>query len=153
MQFECQLNFQCKKLLKHILFYIDTPLYAPACARAHQYRLYPAYLHSHLHQICCGSTYTWTLLLSLRDPEEHLWRVFLKQVRAHRVWREAHHLKASVHLLYIGVYAWSRRIFEKGTDCTPLLSELPDLGLSPGRIKRQFSTRTSSHRDDTWEIR
>lgn len=43
--------------------------------------------------------------------------------------------------------------FEKGTACALLLSELPDLGLSPGRIERQFSTRTSSHRDDTWEIR
>lgn len=111
MQFELQLHFQCKKLL--ITFYsTSTPPFMLMRARARHSWLYP-YLHSHLHQICCGSTYTWTFLLSFRDPEDHLWRVFLKQVRAHRVWREAHHLKASIHLLYIGVHAWSRRILRR----------------------------------------
>lgn len=111
---KCSLNysyiFSARNCLSHSILHRHPPLCS--CVRAHHSWLYP-YLHSHLHQICCGSTYTWTFLLSFRDPEDHLWRVFLKQVRAHRVWREAHHLKASIHLLYIGVHAWSRRILRR----------------------------------------
>ncbi len=91
--------------------------------------------------------------LALRDPLAHLRLESIFKAGCERVAWSAPLQKLLKLFTYIGLCAWTRRDFKNRTDCTRLLSELPDLGLSLGRIERRISTGISSHRDCTWRIR
>ncbi len=146
MQFICYWNFQCKKKKNPKS---SPPLRARACVCMSSilHIFVRVFIRFVLRSTCALTP------LALRDPLAHLRLESIFKAGCERVAWSAPLQKLLKLFTYIGLCAWTRRDFENRTDCTRLLSELPDLGLSLGRIERRISTGISSHRDCTWRIR